>query len=111
MPTRYDPSVKVQALRLVATGMSVREVAESMEIPGPTIWKWVYRARAAGELPLPTRDTVSLADDLTVPIEVAVRIRDLETRLATLEENQAFLGKVSAFFAKQHQREMDSTRW
>lgn len=103
MATTYDPAVKAHALRLVATGMPVRQVAESLEISGSIVWSWVYRARATGKLPIPARETANLPDEANVPIEVAARLRELEARLATLEANQEFLGKVSAFFAKQRQ--------
>lgn len=103
MATHYDPAVKAHALQLVASGMPVREVAESLEVAIPTVWSWVYRARATGKLPIPTRQTANLADDPSIPAEAAARIRELEARVASMEQDLAFLGKVSAFFAKQRQ--------
>ena len=99
---RYAPEVKAQALRLMASGMTAREVGEHLEVPGSTVGGWVHRARANGTMITPV--PAHLADDPAVPIEVTIRIRELEARLETLEANQAFLGKVSAFFAKQRPR-------
>lgn len=99
---RYTPDVKAQALRLVASGMTLREVGEHLDVPGGTVGVWVHRARANGELLTPV--PAHLAADPAVPIEVTIRMRELEARLETLEANQEFLGKVSAFFAKQRLR-------
>lgn len=103
MATHYDPAVKAHALRLVATGMPVREVAESLDVPPGTVTSWKYRARDRGDLPSLVPATGNLTEDPAVPVEVAIRIRELETRLASMEQDLAFLGKVSAFFAKQRQ--------
>lgn len=103
MATHYDPAVKAHALRLIASGLPVREVAESLDVPQGTVASWKYRARDRGELPSLVPATGNLTEDPAVPVEVAIRMRELEARLETLEANQAFLGKVSAFFAKQRQ--------
>jgi transposase-like protein len=104
MARHYSPAFKQEAIRLLATGLPVRDTADALEMPLPTLWGWYYVATAEGLLAVEAAaSTASTARDLEVPVAVARRLRDLEERLAVLEEEQAILGKVSAFFAKQRQ--------
>jgi transposase-like protein len=100
MSRRHPPEVKAQAEQLLAAAVSVGDVARTLAIPEMTVWGWYYRARQEGRLTdiVATRGTPDPAD----PLVLAQRVRALEQRLATMEEELQLLGKVSAFFAKQH---------
>ena len=104
MARHYSTAFKQEAIRLLATGMPVGEAAQALEMPPMTLWGWYYRAKAEGRLEAEAAASASsTARDPEVPVAVARRLRDLEERLAVIEEEQAILGKVSAFFAKQRQ--------
>jgi transposase len=104
MARHYSPAFKQEAIRLLATGMPVAEVAEAVDMPRMTLWGWYYAARAEGLLAAEAAaSAASTARDPDIPVAVARRLRYLEERLAVLEEEQEVLGKVSAFFAKQRQ--------
>jgi len=102
MARHYSTAFKREAIRLLATGMPVGEAAHALEMPQMTLWGWYYRAKAEGEAGA-AAPASSAARDPEIPIAVARRLRELEQRLAVIEEEQAILGKVSAFFAKQRQ--------
>ena len=104
MARQYSLAFKHEAIRLLATGMPVAEVARAVDMPLMTLWGWYYAAKAEGVLAVEAAaSTASTARDPEVPVAVARRLREVEQRLAVLEEEQAILGKVSAFFAKQRQ--------
>lgn len=100
----YSAAVKHKAEELLATGMPVAQVAQALDAPEMTIWGWFYRARREGRLVdvVATRGTPDPVDPQD-PVLLAQRVRDLEKRLAVMDEELQILGKVSAFFAKQRQ--------
>jgi len=103
MARQYSTAFKQEAIRLLATGMPVGAVAQALDMPAMTLWSWYYRAQADGTLTAAGVATPAAVGDLELPVAVAQRFRQLEERLAVIEEEQAILGKVSAFFAKQRQ--------
>lgn len=85
----YSPEFKREAVALVTPARSVTEVARELGIPGQTLSAWVNTERRH-------RDAAELA--AAGPIDAATYRAALK-RIAELERENEFLGKVSAFFA------------
>ncbi len=85
----YSPEFKREAVALVTSERSVTEVARELGIPGQTLSAWVNTERRQ-------RDAAELA--AAGPIDAATYRAALK-RIAELERENEFLGKVSAFFA------------
>ncbi len=85
----YSPEFKREAVALVTSERSVTEVARDLGIPGQTLSAWVNTERRQ-------RDAAELA--AAGPIDAATYRAALK-RIAELERENEFLGKVSAFFA------------
>lgn len=94
MHRRYSPEFKREALALVALDHAVAEVARDLGIPDQTLSAWVAAERKQTE-----------AAELATagPVDPAVHRAALH-RIAELERENEFLGKVSAFFASKPQR-------
>lgn len=89
---RYAEEFVQEAVALVASGRSVREVADALGIPHGSLWNWVTKAQAQdGAAPSPDR------------IDPAAHAA-LQRRVAELERENEFLGKASAFFASKAHR-------
>lgn len=86
---RYSAEFKREAVALVTAERTVSEVARELGIPDKTLSMWVNAER---------KRTVAAQDALDGPIDPAVHRAALQ-RIAELEQENAFLGKVSAFFA------------
>jgi transposase len=86
---RYSPEFKQEALALVTADHSVAEVARELGIPEQTLAAWVTAERKR-------RDAADLA--AAGPVDPAIHRAALQ-RIAELERENEFLGKVSAFFA------------
>lgn len=102
MGRTYTAAFRAEALHWLTTGRSVAEVARIVDMPQPTLWKWYYQAVATGELPggeagPPGSRPPPPAD----PVLLARQVRELEQRVAIMEEELAIVGKVSAFLARQ----------
>lgn len=89
MVRRYSPEFKQEALALVTPDRSIVEVASELGMSAKTLGKWVRAERTHTDLA-----------ELTAagPIDPAVHRAALQ-RIAELERENEFLGKVSAFFA------------
>ncbi len=90
----YSPEFKHEAVVLVTPDRSVTEVARELGIPGQTLSAWVNAERRH-------RDAAELA--AAGPVDPAAHRAALQ-RIAELERENEFLGKVSAFFASKPQR-------
>ena len=87
---KYSPEFRAEAVReVVDKSRPVADVARELGLVPQTLTNWVAahrRANAGGE------------EELTV--QDRARIKELERRVRELEEENLFLGKASAFFAK-----------
>jgi transposase len=86
----YSEEFKREAVALVVTETSVTEVARELGIPHQTLWRWVDHDR---------RRQVQAAQEAAGPVDPAAYAAALK-RIAELERENAFLGNVSAFFAR-----------
>ncbi len=89
---RYTPEFKEQVIKEVIDGKkSVVQVAREFDISSKTLGPWVtdYRKKLRGQ-PIP----VDMPDD--------ERLKELERRNGELEQENAFLKKCAAYFAKEH---------
>ena len=86
---RYSPEFKREALALVALDHSVAAVARDLGIPEQTLGAWVAAERNQAD----AAELVAAG-----PVDPAVHRAALR-RIAELERENEFLGKVSAFFA------------
>jgi transposase len=91
-PPRYSPELKEQAVKEVIDGKkSVTQVARELNINPKTLGPWVtaYRKKLAGE-PIPEDAPAN------------ERMKELERRNRELEQENAFLKKAAAYFAREH---------
>lgn len=91
-PPRYSPELKEQAVKEVIGGKkSVTQVAREFNINPKTLGPWVtaYRKKLAGQ-PIPE----DIPDN--------ERVKELERRNRELEQENAFLKKAAAYFAREH---------
>jgi transposase len=85
----YTDEFKREAVALVATGAAVTEVARELGIPHQSLWRWVDA----------DRQRQVRTEQAAGPIDPAAHAAALK-RIDELERENAFLGKVSAFFAR-----------
>jgi transposase-like protein len=93
VPKKFTPEFKEQAVKMVVDSSPPRpiaEVARELGINDTTLGFWVkaYKKRIAGQ-PLPT----------DMPADA--KVREMERRIRELESENAFLKKVSTYFAKE----------
>lgn len=86
----YSASFMADAVQLVREGTSVSRVARELGIPNGTLWNWVQKARGERSVQAPTATPLSAEQQ---------EILALRKRVADLEQENAFLGKASAYFA------------
>jgi transposase-like protein len=89
----YSPEFREEAVKLVIeTSRPIAQVARELGIVEGTLGNWVnaYRREHAGDEP---------------PLSVSerARLREAERQLRELKQKVAFLEKVAAYFAKDHQ--------
>lgn len=86
---RYSPEFRREAVALVTAEQTVTEVAQELGMSAKTLSMWVNAERKRARA----------AEDLAAgPIDPATHRAALQ-RIAELERENEFLGKVSAFFA------------
>jgi transposase len=91
-PPRYTPEFKEQAIKeVIDGGKPVTQVARELDISPKTLGPWVtaYRKKLAGQ-PIPE----DMPDN--------ERMKELERRNRELEQENAFLKKAAAYFAREH---------
>lgn len=94
MPRRsYPDSFKRDAVDLVREGTTVEQVAQELDVPNGTVWHWVEDAGVANP-------GSTLGDTVGLEAPARAELRTARKRIAELEEEVAFLGKVTAYFAK-----------
>lgn len=89
---RFTPQQKAQAVELVRTsGKSVAEVARDLDLTPSALGHWVKQAEVdAGKGPIGVPTTAERKE-----------IEQLRRDMKRLEQENAFLKKVGAFFAKE----------
>jgi len=89
---RYTKEQKAEAVRLVKeSGQPVRDAAEHLGISETALYRWVKQAKVdSGELRNGSLSTEELKE-----------IRKLRREVQTLQMENEFLKKVSAFFARE----------
>ncbi|MFE5533079.1 transposase [Embleya sp. NPDC056538] len=94
MPKRYTQQFKDEAVRLVLDGpRPIVQVARELGINDTTLGNWVAQHRRATTEP----GSTPRGDG-----PVSARERELEREIRKLREENAFLVKASAFFARNH---------
>ena len=86
---KYSAEFRHEAVALVTDDCSIGHVARELDIPDQTLWKWVDTERKRRE---------AANDAAAGPVDPAAYKAALR-RIAELERENEFLGKVSAFFA------------
>lgn len=89
----YSPAFIADAVQLVREGTSVSRVSRELGIPNGTLWNWVQKDQADADAPPASPTCVS---------EEQQEVRRLRQRVAELEQENDFLGKASAYFARKH---------
>lgn len=88
---KYSPTFMDDAVQMVADGHSIQQVAGELGIPNGTLWNWVQARRHPDERSAPAPGALLSPEQQ--------ELRDLRQRVADLEQENAFLGKASAYFA------------
>jgi transposase len=89
---KYTPEFREEACRLVIDGSRpVAEVSRKIGINESTLGYWVkaYRRKHSG-------------DELPLDMPHRARLNELERRVKELEQENAFLKKAAAYFAREH---------
>lgn len=89
---KYTPEFREEACRLVIDGSRpVAEVARKIGINESTLGYWVkaYRRTHSGE-------------ELPLDMPHRARLKELERRVKELEQENTFLKKAAAYFAREH---------
>jgi transposase-like protein len=89
----YSPEFREEAVKLVIeTSRPIVQVARELGIVEGTLGNWVnaYRREHAGDEP-------------ALSVSERARLREAERELRELRQKVAFLEKVAAYFAKDHQ--------
>lgn len=87
----YSDVFMADAVQMVMDdGVAINRVADELGIPHGTLWNWVQRAQPDGRTAPSHRPVRTDEQD---------EIRALRQRIAELEQENAFLGKASAYFA------------
>jgi transposase len=89
--SKYSPELRAEVVKTVLeTGRTYGQVAREFGLIPETVRSWVRRDKdkARGNTP----EACEASD--------RVRISELERRVRELEEENAFLGKAAAFFAR-----------
>ncbi|UQS21469.1 transposase [Amycolatopsis thermalba] len=87
-PRKYSPELKAEVVKAVLEGgLSYTEAARDFDLVAQTVHNWVTaeKKKRAEESPTATRGQVG----------------ELERRIRELEQENAFLKKAAAFFAKE----------
>lgn len=87
----YDKEFKLDAVRMVANGKKVAEVARELNLAEQTLHNWVKKYSE-------DKEAAFVGSGNLKPEEKAVK--DLEKRLRDLEEENAILKKAMGIFAK-----------
>jgi transposase len=90
MAMRYPVEFKQEAVRLVAGGRSINDVADSLDVKRETLRYWVTRAKAEGTM--------------TLRVDEAVELKALRKENKRLREERDILKKAAAFFASEGSR-------
>jgi transposase len=88
--SRYSPEFREAAAReVVERSRSIADVARDLGVLEQTLGNWVKKYREAHP-----------ADEEELSVSDRARLKELERRVRELEQENEFLGKSAAFFAK-----------
>ena len=88
----YPPEFREAAAReVVEKSRPVADVARDCGVTAQSVWNWVKAYRATHAV-----------TDPVLTVDERARLQELERRVRELEEENQFLGKSVAFFAKKH---------
>jgi transposase len=91
-PRGYPPEFREAAAReVVEKSRPVADVARDCGVTAQSVWNWVKAYR-----------TTHAATGAELTVSERERLKELERRVRELEEENQFLGKSVAFFAKKH---------
>ena len=90
---KYSPEFRAEAVKLVASGLSIMQVGKQLSIPKSSLHKWVC-AEKAGKLG-------DLGKGQRVPTEQEMEIARLRRELAETRQERDLLKKFAAYFAKE----------
>lgn len=97
----YTDEVRQRVVAMVQAGTPISEVSETMDIPRRSIANWVKPAEGTAS------ETSGASEDAPSYDALATEVQALRTELAQLREDNALLGKASAYFAQHAQ----TRRW
>lgn len=89
---RYDEEFKADAVRLVRSGRSVKEVAKDLGVSYQGLNQWIKK------------DEENKDPELSRIKELEVQLKAKNKRIADLEETNEILKKVAAIFVKDSQK-------
>lgn len=88
--SRYSPEFREAAAKeVVERSRSIAEVARELGVLEQTLGNWVKKYRETHPV-----------DEEELPVSDRARLKELERRVRELEQENEFLGKSAAFFAK-----------
>ena len=90
---KYTPEFRSEAVKLVATGLSIPEVGRRLNIPKSSLHKWVSAERQ-GKLG-------EFGQGQRVPTEQEMELARLRRELAETKQERDLLKKFAAYFAKE----------
>jgi len=87
---KYTPEFRAEAVREVLdTSRPIKQVARELHIRPDTLRTWIARAKQQGLMKKKTEDT-----------ELETEVKELRKKLRDAEEENRFLKKAAAFFAR-----------
>lgn len=89
---RFTPEFRAQAVELAIEHGNVAKTARDLGIGGTTLGKWVKKYQRENPLSADGRPGLAPAE--------AMRVRELEKDVARLRQENEFLKKAAAFFAR-----------
>ena len=90
---KYTPEFRAEAVKLVATGLSIPEVGRRLNIPKSSLHIWV-NAERQGKLS-------EVGKGQRVPTEQEMELARLRRELAETKQERDLLKKFAAYFAKE----------
>lgn len=90
---KYTPEFRLEAVKLVATGLSIPEASRRLSIPKSSLHKWVSADRQ-GKL-------ADVGKGQRIPSEQEMELARLRRELAEIKQERDLLKKFAAYFAKE----------
>ena len=90
---KYTPEFRLEAVKLVASGLSIPEASRWLSIPKSSLHKWVSADRE-GKL-------ADVGKAQRIPSEQEMELARLRRELAETKQERDLLKKFAAYFAKE----------